>query len=172
LTRVGAHVELRALRLDDAPFVLRLLNEPSFVDNIGDRGVRTLDDAREYLHGGPLASMVAHGHALELVCLREGPPIGLCGLVRRAGLELPDLGYALLPEFTGRGYAREAAALSLAWGHGELGLARILAIVKPTNARSIRLLDSLGFRAIGSVALQPERPPDRLFEHLSGRAAA
>lgn len=158
---------LRELTLDDAPFVLRLLNEPSFVRNIGDRGVRTHEQAREYLRSGPLASYAEHGHGLELVALPEGPAIGLCGLVRREGLELPDLGYALLPEFTGHGYAREAAAAMLARAHGELGLARILAVVAPSNHRSIHLLDALGFVAIGQVVLQPGRAPDRLFEHCA-----
>src|SRR5690554_3626434 len=101
-----ARLVLRRLTLDDAPFILTQLNEPSFIQFIADRGVRTLDDARRYLEIGPLASYAQHGHGLWLAALKDSQaPIGLCGLLRRDNLDAPDLGYALLPAFWGQGYA-------------------------------------------------------------------
>src|SRR6476646_1252462 len=106
---------LRCLDLDDAPFFLRLVNDPSFIANIADKGVRTLDDARENLRNGPIASYARHGHGLWMVELKDtGTPIGICGLIKRDVLDDVDVGYALLPEFCGQGYAAEAAAAALA----------------------------------------------------------
>ena len=129
----------------DADFILRQLNDPGFIRFIADRGVRKLDDARAYIRNGPAASYAQHGHGLYRVSLQDGTPIGLCGLLRREGLDAPDLGYSLLGEFTGYGYAIEAAAAVLADGRERLGFSRILAIVDPDNAASIRLLQKLGF---------------------------
>ncbi|PKL97108.1 MAG: GNAT family N-acetyltransferase [Gammaproteobacteria bacterium HGW-Gammaproteobacteria-7] len=130
----------------DAGFILRLLNERSFIDNIADRQVRSLADAERYLRDGPMASYAAHGHGLNCVELREsGEPIGMCGILKRDTLPHPDLGYALLPEHTGQGYAREAAAAVMQHATDELGIRRLLAIVNADNSRSIRLLGQLGF---------------------------
>ncbi|HSR64473.1 MAG TPA: GNAT family N-acetyltransferase, partial [Xanthomonadaceae bacterium] len=138
---------LRCLDLDDAPFFLRLVNEPSFIQNIADKGVRTLDDAREHLRNGPMASYARHGHGLWRVDLKDtGTPIGICGLIRRDVLDDVDVGYALLPEFCGLGYAAEAAAAALAHARDALGLSRVVAVVNADNARSLRLLAKLGFR--------------------------
>ncbi len=139
-------LHLRAFTLDDADFILRLLNEATFIANIGDRGVRTLDDARAYLAAGPLASYAANGFGLWLIEQRtDRQAVGMCGLLKRDVLPDADIGYALLPEFAGRGYALEAAAATLELAQQTLGLARILAIVNPSNAGSIRLLERLGF---------------------------
>ena len=147
---------LRCLDLDDAPFFLRLVNEPSFIENIADKGVRTLDDAREHLRTGPLASYARHGHGLWMVELKDtGAPIGICGLIKRDVLDDVDVGYALLPEFCGAGYAAEAAAAALAHARDVLGLSRVVAVVNPDNARSLRLLEKLGFRYERMVQLSP-----------------
>jgi RimJ/RimL family protein N-acetyltransferase len=156
---------LRHFTPDDAAFILRLLNEPSFLHNIGDRGVRTLDDARKYLDDGPMASYARHGHGLWLAALKgTGEPIGMCGLLKRDHLPHPDIGYALLPEFCSRGYASEAASAVLELGWRELGLARILAIVSPANAASIRLLENLGFTPAGTAQAQPGGADSALYE--------
>lgn len=147
---------IRPFTLEDAPFILRLLNEPSFIEYIAHKGVRTLDQARDYLRQGPMASDAAHGHALWMVQRREdGLPMGMCGLIKRDTLPDLDLGYAFLPEFWGQGHAREAAAACLAWGRKEKGLERVLAIVSPGNAASIRLLEALAFRPDGRMELAP-----------------
>jgi len=147
---------IRPFTLDDAPFILRLLNEPSFIENITDKGVRTLEQARDYLVQGPLASYAAHGHGLWLVQHRgTGNPMGMCGLIRRDTLPEVDLGYAFVPEFWGLGYAREAAEACVAWGRDTLGLPGLLAIVSPGNASSIRLLSALGFQLTGTMSYAP-----------------
>jgi RimJ/RimL family protein N-acetyltransferase len=140
-------LRLRRLTADDADFILGLLNEPSFIRFIADRGVRDLDAARDYISNGPMASYARHGFGLWLTELRAtGEPIGMCGLIRREGLEDVDLGYAFMPAFWGQGYASEAAGAALEYGRRALGLRRIVAIVSPDNERSIKVLERLGMR--------------------------
>src|SRR5262245_51680416 len=141
-----ARLRLRRMSEDDAEFIRRLVNEPSFIRNIGDKGVRTLDDARRYIREGPMASYARHGFGLNLVEIKAtGAPAGMCGLLKRDLLDHPDIGYAFVPEFWSAGYAREAATAVMAWAQGTLGLQRILAITNPDNAASIRLLEKIGF---------------------------
>jgi RimJ/RimL family protein N-acetyltransferase len=137
---------LRAFTLDDAPFIVELLNDPGWLRFIGDRGVRTPDDARGYLRERILAHEAKHGFALRMVALHDGTPIGMCGLIRRDTLPDVDLGYAFLPAYRGQGFAREAAAAWLAHGFGTLGLARIVAFTDPDNAASCRVLEAIGMR--------------------------
>ncbi|MEL7372067.1 MAG: GNAT family N-acetyltransferase [Myxococcota bacterium] len=139
-------LRLRQLEPSDAPFILELLNDPSWIQNIGDRGVRTLDDAKAYIADGPNAMYQKHGVSLLLVEIKQtNAPIGLCGLLKRDTLEDVDLGYALLPAYHGKGYAAEAAAATLRHGVDVHGLSRIVAITLPTNRSSIRLLEKLQF---------------------------
>ena len=148
---------IRELTFADAPFIVTLLNDPAFILNIGDRGVRTPEDACEYLTAGPLASYARHGFGLGAATLAAtGEPIGICGVLRRAELTEPDLGFAFLPQFRGQGYAFEAASAVKADAHARLGLATLLAIVNPVNTSSIRLLGKLGFAREGSVRLSGE----------------
>lgn len=137
---------LRRQRETDAAFLLSLMNDPDWLRYIGDRGVRTPDDARAYIAGGAMKMYEEHGFGLYLVELKAGrTPVGICGLVRRDYLEDVDLGFALAREHRGRGYAREAAAATLAYGREVVGLSRVAAIVSPGNEDSVRLLESLGF---------------------------
>lgn len=145
---------LRRLTLADAPFMLALLNEPSFHTFIGDRGVRTVEDAALYLRNGALASYVTHGFGLYLVTLREsGTAIGICGLIRREGLDDADIGFAYQPAFWGQGYGDEAARGVLQHARHDLGLPRIAAITNPDNVRSIRLLEKLGLTFVRQLQL-------------------
>ncbi len=140
-------LSLHQLSTDDAAFMLGLLNQPSFLRFIGDRGVRTIEDARKYLLKGPIDSYRRLGFGLYMVELKDGKtPIGLCGLVKREALPDVDIGFALLPEFWSRGYAFEAASAVLAHGRAALGLRRIVAVVSQDNERSIGLLAKLGLR--------------------------
>jgi RimJ/RimL family protein N-acetyltransferase len=155
---------LRRLTLDDAEFIFRLVNEPSWLRFIGDKGVKTLDDARDYIRTGPIASYERLGFGLYLAELKgSGRPIGMCGLLKRDALEHPDIGFALLPEFWGQGYAYESAAAVMAFGKDVLGLDRILAVTNPDNYSSMRLLEKLGLRADGAVTLSDEGPELRVF---------
>ncbi|GGA83781.1 N-acetyltransferase [Arenimonas soli] len=148
---------LRELREDDAAFALALLNDPGFLDHIGDRGVRDLDQARAYLRDGPIASYARNGFGLWAVEMKnDGRLAGMCGLVRRDLLPGPDLGYAFLPPWRGQGLAREAARLCLDHAFGPLALPRVLAIVTLGNVASRRLLETLGMRLQGPRTLDGE----------------
>ena len=136
---------LRPLTTGDAPFILTLLNEPSFLQYIGDKKVRTLEDAREYLSNGPIASYERNGFGLNLVELKDShASIGMCGLLKREELPEPDIGFAFLPDFWSKGFAYEAAAAVMNDARERLKLRRILAIVNPDNYASIALLERLG----------------------------
>ena len=152
-------LRLRPFTPADAPFALRLLNEPSFLHYIGDKQVRTETDALRYLETGPLASYTRHGHGLMAVELKAtGSPIGMCGLLKRDNLDHPDLGYAFLPEAWGQGYALEAGRAVMDQAERALGFTRILAVVSPDNEPSIRLLEKLGFKFENLIALYPDEP--------------
>lgn len=145
---------IEPLTLADDAFIVELLTDPDWLRYIGDRGVRTVSDARNYLEKGPMASYATHGFGLYRVALRDtGVPIGLCGLLRRESLPHVDIGFAFLPAFRAQGFAFEAASATMAYGREALGLARIVAIVSPDNAGSIRLLQKLGMEREGMVQL-------------------
>lgn len=147
-----ARLSIRPLRLEDAEFILELLNDPGFLQFIGDRGVRSIDDARRYIETGPMASYARHGFGLWRVARRQDAvPIGMCGLLKRDTLADVDIGFAYLAQHSGQGYGYEAARATLDFGRGSLGLTRIVAIVKPDNERSTALLRKLGMRRESSL---------------------
>jgi [ribosomal protein S5]-alanine N-acetyltransferase len=159
-----ARLRLRELAAGDAPFVLALLNEPSFIQYIGDRAVRTLEEARTYIASGPVASYAQHGFGLYLVELAaDGAPIGICGILRREALPDPDLGFAFVPAYWKQGYAFEAAGAIQAHAHVTLGIRRLLAVTNPSNEPSIRLLEKLGFRFEGMTQLTDGGAELKLF---------
>lgn len=138
---------LRDVTADDAEFVLDLLNQPSFKQYIGDRGVRTVEQARDYIAERFTASYRDNGFGLYLMELKtDGNAIGLCGFVSRSTLPDPDIGFALLPQFERRGYAYEAAAAMMDHGRTKLGFGRVLAITTIDNESSGRLLGKIGLR--------------------------
>jgi RimJ/RimL family protein N-acetyltransferase len=146
---------LRHLSADDAPFILRLLNEPSWLQYIGDKGVRTPAEAQRYIETGPVEMYGRLGFGLYQVRQTLGDePIGICGLLKRETLEDVDLGFAFLPEFWGNGYACEACAAVMAYGRNRLGLARIVAITARDNDASRRVLEKLGFEFERPVQLE------------------
>ncbi len=156
-------LRLRAATPDDAPFFLALLNDPGFIAHIGDRGIRTVDDARRALAEGPVAMQAVRGHSGWIVELRAcGTPVGTCGLIKRDTLEDVDLGYAFLEAHRGHGYAWEAARAALAQAP-VLGLQRVVAITKPGNAASNGLLRKLGMRLEGVVKLTAEDTGTNLY---------
>ena len=155
---------LRLLCPDDAEFMLELLNEPSFLQHIGDRGVRTVEEARHYIRTGPMASYEQFAFGLYLVESKDGgEPLGICGLLKRKALKDVDLGFAFLPRFWSKGYAFESAAAVLAHARSVLGMKRIVAIVSPGNVASIGLLEKLGFRFEGLTRLSEDAPEVQLF---------
>jgi [ribosomal protein S5]-alanine N-acetyltransferase len=155
---------LRKLSGDDAELILRLLNEPSFLRFIGDKGVRTLEDARAYIRTGPVDSYDRHGFGLYLVVRRaDGVPIGICGLLKREALADVDVGFAFLPEYWSKGYAFESASAVLVYARRVLGLTRIVAVANPDNAGSIRVLEKLGMGFERMVRLSDDAPEIKLF---------
>lgn len=155
---------LTELSDDDAGFILGLVNEPSFLRYIGDRGVRTLDDARRYLREGPVASYGKHGYGLLRMGLKpDGLPIGMCGVLRRDTLPDPDLGFSMLPAHWSKGYACEAAAAVMRHARETARVGRVLAITNVDNDPSIRLLGKLGFRFDRLVRLGEDTTDLRLF---------
>jgi RimJ/RimL family protein N-acetyltransferase len=155
---------LREIDASDDAFMLDLLNQPSFIKYIGDRGVRTLDAAREFIENRYRASYAAHGYGLYAVDLKDtGAPIGICGFVRRDTLPDADIGFAFLPQFERHGYAFESAQAVLEYGREVLGLRRVLAITTPDNESSGRLLGKLGFRFDGLVTLPKDTEEIKLF---------
>ena len=155
---------LRHLTLNDAPFILQLLNEPSFLRFIGDRKVRTQQDARIYILNGPIASYEKNGFGLFLTFLKEtGDPIGMCGLLKRDTLEDVDVGFAFLPAYWRQGYASEAAAGALAYARDERGLKRIVAITSPDNVGSIKVLEKVGLTFEKMIQMTDDPREVRLF---------
>lgn len=155
---------LRKLSLEDAGFILELLNDPSFLRFIGDKNVRSLEDARQYILKGPLESYERLGFGLYLVALKTAAvPLGICGLVKRDTLEDVDIGFAFLPEFRAKGYAFESAAAVKDYGLNVMGLRRLLAITNPDNIGSIRVLEKIGLRFERLIRLAPDSPEIRLY---------
>jgi len=138
---------LRRMDAGDAEFILALLNEPSFLRYIGDKKVRTVEDAKQYILNGPVASYERHGFGLCLVELKEThTPIGMCGLLKRNELLDPDIGFAFMPDFWKKGFAFEAAAAVMKDARERLNLPRVLAITNQDNEPSIKLLQKLGLQ--------------------------
>lgn len=155
---------LRHLSADDANFILELLNEPSFIRFIGDKGVRNLDDARRYIAEGPVKSYKLNGFGLNLVQLKAGnTPIGICGVLKRDTLPDPDIGFAFLPSYWNQGYAFESAAAVMTHAREALGLERILAITSPDNEASEKLLRRIGLRFCRLLKLAKDTPEVKLF---------
>jgi len=145
-----ARLALREFVAADAPFVRALLNDPDWIRYIGDKNVRTDDDARAYLERGPIAMYARTGFGLYHVALSAtGEAIGMCGLIKRDTLPDVDVGFAFLPAHRGQGYALESAAAVIAHGARVHGLKRVVAIASPDNARSLQLLERLGMTSEG-----------------------
>ena len=155
---------LRHLTLNDAPFIFDLVNDPSFLRFIGDRGVKSVEDARQYILKGPIASYERFGFGLYLVFLREtGDPIGICGLLKRDTLPDVDIGFAFLPAHWRKGYALESASAMLAHARTALGLKRVVAITSADNEASIGVLEKLGLESEGLTRLAGDDREVALF---------
>jgi len=138
-------LQLRELTPSDTDFIIELVNTPGWIKYIGDRNIKTTEQALNYLETGPIKSYKENGFGLWLVALKESQqPIGMCGLLRRDYLHHPDIGFAFLPEFIGKGYAFEAATATIHLGLTQFNLEKICAITMPINDSSIKLLKKLG----------------------------
>ncbi|HEX8338512.1 MAG TPA: GNAT family N-acetyltransferase [Pyrinomonadaceae bacterium] len=155
---------MREITAADAGLVLEVLNDPGFIRYVGDRGVRTMEDAARYIEERMTESYRQHGFGMWLVEAKDGNvPAGLCGLLKRPELNVVEVGYAFLPAFRGKGYAYEAAAAAARYAREVLGLPRLYAIVNPDNAVSIRVLEKLGMKFEGPVRLGGDESDVHLF---------
>lgn len=149
---------LRELTTGDTAFIIELLNSPGWLNFIGDRNVRTNQEATDYLLNGPIKSYHENGFGLSLVSTRaDDKPIGLCGLLKRPTLQMPDIGFALLPGFDGKGYAYEIASALLARTKSKWNIPKICAIVMPTNLSSIKLIEKLGLKQVGTYLTEDKK---------------
>jgi ribosomal-protein-alanine N-acetyltransferase len=155
---------LRQMNVEDTEFIFELVNETAFIRNIGDKGVRSLTDAREYISNGPVASYAEFGFGLYLVELKEtGAAIGICGLLKRDSPEDVDIGFAFLEKFWGKGFAYESAVAVMEYGRNALGLKRIVAITSPDNEGSIRVLAKIGLQFERMIRMPGSDEDTRLF---------
>lgn len=140
-------LQLQEATLNDGAFFLKLLNSPSWIANIGDRGIKTEEEAQGYIQKVLIDSYRKNGYGLYKIVLKsENQPIGLCGLVKREGLEHTDIGFALLPAYEQKGYAYEAASATMEYAKSALQLKKIVAITLATNLPSRRLLEKIGLQ--------------------------
>lgn len=155
---------IRPLSAADAGFIFELVNEPAWLKNIGDKKVRSLEDARKYISSGPVASYAKNGFGLCAVELKESKaPVGICGLIKRDSLDDPDIGFAFLERFWSRGYAAESAQAVMNFGQSDLGFKRIVAITNPDNFGSIKVLEKVGLRFEKMFRMPGEEKKIKLF---------
>jgi RimJ/RimL family protein N-acetyltransferase len=173
IVRSTERLVLRHMTEADAPFIFELLNEPSFLKYIGDRGVHTLDDARAYIVKGALAMYERHGFGLYTVELKDdATPVGICGLLKRDSLKDVDIGFAFLQRHWSKGYALEAATATMIHGRDDLGIGTIVAITSPENEASIKLLKKLGFKFDRTIRLPGEDADTSLFRSSAPKKRA
>lgn len=146
-------LKLLPLQIKDAPFILELLNTPGWLKYIGDRNVHSLEAAEDYLKNGPLKSYEINGYGLYRVELSDDTIIGLCGLINREILPFPDIGFALLPGFEGKGYISEAALETKQYATSQLGIKKLCGITTNDNFASIRVLEKIGMKYIKKIQL-------------------
>ncbi|WP_442599884.1 GNAT family N-acetyltransferase [Neobacillus sp. D3-1R] len=157
-------LSIRKVTLNDSGFILRLLNEPSWIQYIGDKGVKTELDAKKYIESGPIKMYQEYGFGLYIVALKElGTPIGLCGLIKRITLQYVDIGFAYLPEYTGQGYAFEAADAVIQYGKKAFSLHKMVAITTLDNVNSQKLLGKLGFDFDSTIKMPHETETLKLY---------
>ncbi|WP_020407949.1 GNAT family N-acetyltransferase [Hahella ganghwensis] len=160
-------LRIRKFTLEDTDFIIRILNDPDFIRHVVDRGIRTTQEAENYLQEVPLKSYRENGFGFYVVALKTGEEepetlIGMCGLIKRDFLQSPDIGYAFLPEFRGKGYAREAASAILELARNHFRISRVEAITSKDNFVSRTLLTDLGMTLSGTV-IYPESSEELLL---------
>lgn len=155
---------LRQFTLMDAPFILELLNTPTWLRFIGDRGVRSLEDAENYLRNGSIKSYEVNGFGFYAVVEKESQKlIGMCGLIKRDNLDDIDIGFAFLPDLIGKGYGTEAAQAILNYSLNQLKIKRLVAIVNPDNVASISVIKKIGMKFEKLIAFGEEKKELMLF---------
>lgn len=156
---------LREIDENDTAFIIRLVNSPGWLQYIGDKQIHDTETALQYIRNGPQKSYVTNGFGLYLAeTTSSHEPIGMCGIIKREGLENEDIGFALLPEYTGKGYALEMAKATLRFANIRLGIKKIAAITTQDNQKSISLLGKLGLHFVKTIRLRADEDLLLLFE--------
>ena len=154
---------LSELKTEDAAFILKLYNDRDFISYIGDKGIRSIKDAEKFIENGPQQSYREHRHGLYLVQLKDFTSIGICGLLKRANLDLPDIGFAILPDYRRVGFIYEASKAVIQDAKKRLLYDKIVAITSPNNNASINLLIKLGFRYKELIKIESDNKPTQLY---------
>lgn len=155
---------LRKLTLNDSEFIIELLNDPSFIKYIGDKKVRTVQEAHKYILNGPVSSYKKNGFGLYLVLLKEtAVPIGICGLIKRDNLENVDVGFAFMPAYRRKGFAYESASAVVEYGKRNFNLKKIVGVTVPDNTGSIAVLEKIGLKYERMVKMNQDEPEIRLY---------
>lgn len=163
-------LSLRTLTEEDASFIVELVNTPGWLTYIGDKKIHAQQQAIQYLREGPWKSYEVHGFGLWLVELKETPtPIGMCGFLKRDYLTAPDIGFAFLPTYSGKGYAFEIASAALHYAKESLGIKVVQAITLPTNERSIKLLERIGLSYSKDISAPSDATVLRLYQKVLNR---
>jgi RimJ/RimL family protein N-acetyltransferase len=144
-------LKLRQFELTDAEFIVELVNTPEWLKFIGDRNIRTEEAAINYLQNGPIKSYEENGFGLWMVELKDGTPIGMCGILKRDTLDNPDIGFSFLSAFMGKGYAFEIANATIHYAKSNLNLDTVLAITVPANKKSRQLLEKIGLKFVKTI---------------------
>ena len=157
-------LRLRAITIDDTELMLAVWNDPAFMRNVMDRGIRTPEQARDALKDGALRLFSNFGYGPYCMSLKsDGSMIGICGLFKRENLDDPDIGFAVLPDYCGQGYAGEAAEAVVAYARADLGLRALTAIVSRGNTASIGLIEKLGLTFESMITMPGEEDSIRLY---------
>jgi RimJ/RimL family protein N-acetyltransferase len=157
-------LRLRTITPDDAAFYYELVNDPTWIEHIGDKGIRSVEGARIAIIDGPCAMQQRHGHSLYVMERKsDGQALGLCGLIKRDSLPEVDIGYAIRPAYFGQGYTYEAASAVVEYARDVLGMKRLMGITNPNNTVSIKLLAKLGLTFIEHKPLPPDNRPTNIY---------
>ncbi len=145
-------LQIQEVNLEDGSFIFDLLNSPGWIEFIGNRGIDTIADAEAYIQNPLIEGYQKDGFGLYKMVLKESEkPIGMCGLIDRSDLPHVDIGFAILPEYQGKGYTFEAAKATMEYGASTLGLEVIWGITGPSNIKSQRLLEKLGLKFLKKI---------------------
>ncbi len=156
---------IRHYTKDDAPHIFELLNSTGWIENIGDRGIKTHDHAVAYLVDKVIPSYANEGFGFYMCELKDkNIPIGMNGLIHRPGLDHIDIGFAFLPEYHGKGYAYESSKAILDHAKHDIGLKKLLAITTPENQKSINVLKKIGMHYVDQIMLPKIEGISNLYE--------
>ena len=155
---------IREMILEDAPFILNLVNQPAFHENIGDKDIRSLADAEDYILTAGTENYEKLGYGMYLV-LTDHRPIGICGLLKRPYLDYPDIGFAYDEDYWNKGFGTEAARAMVQHATDTLGYDRLAAFTSVNNKASGRLLEKAGFQFAGIEPLTPELGPVATYKY-------